>query len=91
MIKGLPMKRGFHNPFKVYYSLVGLDDLDGFDEGERVTPEMLGQKNIIRNLKLPVKVVGNGEITKAVTVVANRFTRSAREGIEAAGGRVEEL
>ena len=68
-----------------------LDDLDGFDEGERVTPEMLVQKNILRNMKQPVKVVGNGEITKAVTVVANRFTRSAREGIEAAGGRVEEL
>ena len=91
LIKGLPMKRGFHNPFKAYYSLVGLDDLDGFDEGERVTPEMLAQKNILRNLKQPVKVVGNGEITKAVTVVANRFTRSARERIEAAGGRVEEL
>ena len=91
LIKGLPMKRGFHNPFKIHYSLVGLDDLDGFNEGERVTPEMLVQKNILRNTKQPVKVVANGQITKAVTVVANRVTRSAREGIETAGGRVEEL
>ena len=91
LIKGLPMKRGFHNPFKVHYSLVGLESLNAFDEGERITPEDLAQRQILRNLKHPVKVVGNGEINKAVTVAAHKFTRSARERIEAAGGRVEEL
>jgi len=91
LIKGLPMLRGFTNIFKVYYSLVGLDALNTFDGGDRITPEDLVQRQILRNLKQPVKVVGNGEITKAVTVAAHRFTRSAREKIEAAGGRVEEL
>lgn len=91
LIKGLPMLRGFTNIFKVYYSIVGLDALNGFDEGQRITPEDLVDKQILRNLKQPVKVVGNGEITKAVTVAAHKFTRSAKERIEAAGGRVEEL
>ena len=91
LIKGLPMKRGFTNIFKVYYSLVGLDDLNAFEDGQRVTPEDLAEKQILRKPKQPVKVVGNGEITKAVTVAAHKFTRSAKEKIEAAGGRVEEL
>lgn len=91
LIKGLPMLRGFTNIFKTYYSLVGLDSLNGFDEGQKITPEVLVQRQILRNLNQPVKVVGNGEITKAVTVAAHKFTRSARERIEAAGGRVEEL
>ena len=83
--------RGFNNIFKVHYSLVGLDALNAFDEGDRITPEDLAQRQILRNLNQPVKVEGNGEITKAVTVAAHKFTRSARERIEAAGGRVEEL
>ena len=91
LIKGLPMLRGFTNIFKVYYSLVSLDALNGFDDGQRITPEDLAQRQILRNLKQPVKVVGNGEITKAVPVAAHKFTRTARERIEAAGGRVEEL
>ena len=91
LIKGLPMLRGFTNIFKVHYALVGLDALNAFDEGERITPAEMAQRQILRNLKYPVKVVGNGEITKAVTVAAHKFTRSARERIEAAGGRVEEL
>ena len=85
------MLRGFNNIFKVNYSLVGLDDLNGFDDGQKITPEEMVQRQILRNLRQPVKVVGNGEITKAVTVAAHKFTRSARARIEAAGGRVEEL
>jgi len=90
LIKGLPMKRGFHNPFKTYYSLVKLETLDKFDAGDRITPELLLERGYLRNLNLPVKVVGDGEISKAVTVVAARFTRSAREKIEAAQGTAEE-
>lgn len=90
LIKGLPMKRGFHNPFKTYYSLVKLETLDKFDAGNRITPELLLERGYLRNLNLPVKVVGDGEISKAVTVVAARFTRSAREKIEAAQGTAEE-
>lgn len=91
LIKGLPMKRGFYNLFKTYYSLVELRALDAFEPGDRVTPEALFQRGILRNLKLPVKIMGDGEISKALTVSAHKFTRSAREKIEAAQGTVEEL
>ena len=85
------MKRGFYNPFKTYYSLVELTTLDKFESGERVTPELLVQRGYLRNLKQPVKIVANGDLTKAVVVAAHKFTRTAREKIEAAEGRVEEL
>ena len=90
MIKGLPMKRGFHNPFKIYYSLIKIETLNDFDAGERITPELLLEKGYLRNLNSPVKIVGDGEITKVVTVVASRFTQSARQKIEAAKGTAEE-
>ncbi len=90
-IKGLPMKRGFTNKFKAYYALVKLGTLDSFEPGERVTPEALRQRGYLRNLKRPVKIVGDGEVSKALTVAAHKFTRSAREKIEAAQGTVEEL
>jgi len=91
LIKGLPMKRGFNNIFKTYYSLVTLETLDLFAAGDRITPELLQQRGFLKTLKKPVKIVGDGQLTKAVTVAAHRFTRSAREKIEAAKGIVEEL
>ena len=90
LIKGLPMKRGFHNRFKTYYSLVKVETLETFEAGERITPELLHEKGYLRNLKLPVKIVGDGDITKAVTVVAAKFTQSAKQKIEAAKGTAEE-
>jgi large subunit ribosomal protein L15 len=90
LIKGLPMKRGFHNPFKIYYSLIKIGTLNDFEAGERITPELLLEKGYLRNLNAPVKIVGDGEISKAVTVVASRFTQSARQKIEAAKGTAEE-
>jgi large subunit ribosomal protein L15 len=90
LIKGLPMKRGFHNPFKTYYSLVKIETLETFEAGERITPELLLEKGFLRNLNLPVKIVGDGEISKALTVVAAKFTRTAKEKIEAAKGTAEE-
>ena len=91
LIKGLPMKRGFTNRFKVYYALVKLGSLDSFEPGERVTPEVLKERGYLRNLNKPIKIVGDGEVSKALTVVAHRCTRSAREKIEAAQGTVQEL
>ena len=91
LIKGLPMKRGFHNRFKTYYSLIKVGTLDTFDPGERITPELLLEKGYLRNLNLPVKIVGDGEINKPVTVVAAKFTQSAKAKIEAAQGTVEEI
>lgn len=91
LIKGLPMKRGFTNPFKVYYSLVKIEALDSFETGDRITPEELLRRGMVRNLNQPVKILGDGELSKALTVSAHKFTRSAREKIEAAKGTVEEL
>ena len=90
MIKGLPMKRGFHNPFKTYYSLIKIETLETFEAGERITPELLLERGYLRNLNLPVKIVGDGEISKALTVVAAKFTQSAKAKIEAAQGTAEE-
>ena len=90
LIKGLPMKRGFNNIFKTYYSLVKLDTLENFDAGTTVTPELLQELGYLRNLKRPVKVLGDGELTKPLIVVAAKFTRSAKAKIEAAKGTVEE-
>lgn len=91
LIKGLPMRRGFTNNFKTQFATVDLGTLDRFDAGERVTPEALLQRGYLRDLKLPIKVLGGGELTKPVTVVAHRFTRSARDKIAAAGGNAEDL
>ena len=91
LIKGLPMKRGFTNIFKKQYHLVKLESLNNLPRDSEVTPETLLEMGFVRNLKHPVKVLGGGEIAVPLTVTAHRFTRSARDKIEAAGGRVEVL
>lgn len=91
IIKALPMRRGFTNIFKTYYSLVKLETLDKFEAGDLVTPEVLAERGYIRNLNLPVKIVGGGELTKSLRVVVDRFTGTAREAIEAANGTAEEI
>ena len=92
LIKGLPMKRGFNNRYKTYYALVNLETLqERFEAGARVTPETLHRLGVIRRTRLPLKVVGDGELNQAITVAAHKFTASARAKIEAAGGTVEEL
>lgn len=91
IIKGLPMRRGFTNIFKTYYCLVKLETLDRFEDGDVVTPEILAERGYIRNLNRPVKIVGGGELTKSLRVVASKFTRTAREAIEAANGTMEEV
>ena len=91
MIKGLPMKRGFNNIFKIDYALIKLDTLDSFEAGTQITPDLLRERGLLRGRKNPVKILGDGQLTKSVTVAAHRFTRSAREKIEAAGGTIQEL
>ncbi|HCJ11327.1 MAG TPA: 50S ribosomal protein L15 [Clostridiales bacterium] len=82
-------KRGFKNPSRKVFALVDLDDLDRFDEGTVVTPEVLLEKRVIRKVLDGVKVLGDGELSKALTVRAHRFSRSAVRKIEAAGGKTE--
>ena len=92
LIKGLPMKRGFNNRYKTYYALVDLDTLqERFEANTQVTPELLHQLGIVRRTRLPVKVLGDGELQQPLAVAAHKFTASARAKIEAAGGTVTEL
>ena len=91
LIKGLPMKRGFNNKFRTHFSLVKVEDLEAFETGERITPDLLYERGLLSSLKFPVKVLGNGDLGKSLAVAAHKFTRSAREKIEAAGGTAEEL
>lgn len=91
LVKGLPTKRGFTNIFKTQFSLVKLERLKEFPAGSEITPEVLQSHGVVRNRRLPLKVLGDGELTVALKVAAHRFTRSARQKIEAAGGAVEEI
>lgn len=88
----LPMKRGFKNYlFRKTFAIVNLDDLERFEAGAVVTPELLLENRIIRELEDGCKVLGDGELTKALTVKAHRFSKSAAEKIQAAGGTTEVL
>lgn len=91
LLRRLPRAKGFHNPFRVEYAPVNLSQLNVFDPGTEVTPALLKQKRILRNLNKPVKVLASGEIDRPLTVTANRFSLAAKEKIKAAGGAVIEL
>ena len=83
-------KRGFHNVFAKSYEEVSLSTLEkSFEDGAEVTFEALVEKRIAEKKKDGFKVLGSGELTKKLTVKANAFTASAKEKIEAAGGRAE--
>jgi large subunit ribosomal protein L15 len=84
-------KRGFHNPFRVEYAVVNLDTLaERFDEGTTVTPELLRDRGLVSGSGL-VKVLARGDIGKALTVRAHKFSEKAAEKIAAAGGTAEVL
>jgi large subunit ribosomal protein L15 len=90
LARRLPYKRGFTNINKVYYNAVNLRDLADIDfEGVEVNPETLAIVGLIRKPTDPVVILGDGELDQALTVKAHRFSASAREKIEAAGGSVE--
>ena len=82
-------KRGFTNKWRVEYATVNVDRLNIFEDGEVVSPVELVQAGILKNVQDGVKILGNGEITKKLTVQANKFSETAKEKIEAAGGKVE--
>ena len=91
LIKGMPMLRGFTNIFRTEYSVVNVDILAELAGDDEITPETLVEAGIVKNLKKPIKVLGDGDIAVAVNVAAHRFSRSAREKIEAAGGSIREV
>ncbi len=82
-------KRGFNNIFAKNYAIVNVDALNAFDNGAVVGTEELLAKKIIRKAEDGLRVLGNGELTKKLTVKANAFSESAKAKIEAAGGKVE--
>ena len=85
-------KRGFTNIFKKRWLEVSLGALDrGFQADEEVTPELLHKRGIIKKAKHDVVVLGNGELSKPLRISAHRFTKSAREKIEKAGGAITEI
>lgn len=85
-------KRGFHNPFRVEYEVVNLDTLaERFEVGAVVTPELLREKGLLPGGKPLVKVLARGEVGKALTVRAHKFSGKAAEKIVAAGGTAEAL
>ena len=82
-------KRGFTNKFRTEYVAINVERLEIFEDGQVVTPVELIEAGIIKNILDGVKILGNGEITKKLTVKANKFTATAKEKIEAAGGKAE--
>ena len=83
-------KRGFTNIFRVVYDVVNISDLDRFDAGESVNPQKLAERRLAHGRR-PVKILGDGELKKALTVSAHKFSASAKSRIEAAGGTCEVL
>ena len=83
-------KRGFNNArFRIEYATINLNDLNRFNDGDVVTPELLKERGIIKKQLCGVKVLGNGELEKKLTVKASRFSSSAVTKIESAGGKAE--
>ena len=89
LFRRLP-KRGFSNAmFKTEYAVINLSDLNKFEDGAVVTPELLKEMGLVKKQLSGIKVLGNGTLEKKVTVKANKFSKSAVEKIEANGGKVE--
>jgi large subunit ribosomal protein L15 len=90
LMRRTPKAKGFKNPFRVEYAVVNLDTLAGFDAGTEVDPGVLRSRGLVHKHGL-VKVLGRGELDRALTVRAHAFSAAAVRAIEAAGGRTETL
>ncbi len=82
-------KRGFHNPFRVEYSIVNLEVLSALADVNEVTPQLLHDKGIVKKKSRPIKILGVGELTKPLVVEAHKFSQSAIQKIEQAGGQAK--
>lgn len=91
-IKAMPKLRGFTNPNPRRFAVINLKGLEArFEAGAEVTPQEMVQAGLVRDLHLPVKVLGDGDLSKALTVSAHAFSAGAKEKLEAAGGTVRVL
>jgi large subunit ribosomal protein L15 len=91
LVKRMPYKRGFTNIFRVDYEVLNVGSLAEWPADVEVTPESLLEARAVRRKRMPVKVLGDGDLNTALTVKAHKFSDSARQKIEAAGGTVVEL
>jgi large subunit ribosomal protein L15 len=82
-------KRGFNNIFKKEWTVVNVETLNRFEEGVEITPELLLETGVVSKIEYGIKILGDGELNKKLTVKANKFTQSAITKIEAAGGKAE--
>ena len=82
-------KRGFTNIFRKEWSIMNVSDLNCFEDGTEITPELLAKEGKVKQVKAGVKILGEGNLEKKLTVKANKFSKSAIEKIEAAGGKAE--
>ena len=91
LIKRLPHRRGFVNPFRVEYIPINVSRLDSFPDKSTITMDVLIKSGLIRNKKQFIKILGSGNISKSLTIEAHKFSKGAREKIEAAGGKVVQV
>ena len=82
-------KRGFNNIYRIEYATVNVGQLEIFENGTVVTAETLKEAGLVKKVMSGVKILGNGELTKKLTVVATKFSDTAKEKIEALGGKAE--
>lgn len=82
-------KRGFNNPFKKEYAILNLDRLNIFADGIEITEELLVEKGLISKIKDGVKILGKGDLERSLTIKVSKFSQSAKEKIEAVGGKAE--
>jgi large subunit ribosomal protein L15 len=82
-------KRGFHNPFRMKTSVINLDQLEIFPAGSEVTAESLAEQGLVRGKNKRIKILGDGSLSKALTVKVHGFSAKAKEKIEASGGKAE--
>ncbi len=91
LVKRLPQKRGFVNPFKTQYTIVNVGKLNIFAPNSEVTPEKLLEKGLVKSLKSPIKILGDGNLDRPLLVSAADFSKGAEEKILAVGGRIKRI
>ncbi|SKC35324.1 50S ribosomal protein L15 [Maledivibacter halophilus] len=82
-------KRGFKNPFTKEWTIINIEDLNRFEEGTVVTPQLLKESGMVKKDRYGLKILGDGQLEKQLTVKAHKFSQSAIKKIEAAGGKAE--
>ena len=91
LIKRLPRKRGFTNIFRIEYNVVNISRLNMFESGSEIDPERLVAAGVVKSLRRPIKILGEGDINHPLVVKAHKFSTAAKVKIEAVGGKVEEV